>query len=204
MSRIDDLIVELCPAGVQFKALVEIGSLFSGLTGKSKADFSEGNARFASYMNVFDHDALDVTADDFVRVAPQERQNRLSYGDILFTASSESAAEVGMSSVVTVEPAEPMYLNSFCFGLRPSDPDLVPAFAKHLFRSREVRDQIVRTANGVTRHNVSKARFLEVRVPVPPIEVQREIVNVLDLFSMPTTETHSSHLLRERESGGQS
>ncbi len=52
MSRIEKLIEELCPNGVEYKELGDIGTTFGGLTGKSKADFTSGNARFISYMNV--------------------------------------------------------------------------------------------------------------------------------------------------------
>ena len=45
MSHIDALIAELCPDGVAFQSLEGLGSTYGGLTGKSKADFSNGNAR---------------------------------------------------------------------------------------------------------------------------------------------------------------
>ena len=55
MSRIDALIAELCPEGVEFKILEELGATYGGLTGKAKADFSDGNARFISYVNIFNN-----------------------------------------------------------------------------------------------------------------------------------------------------
>jgi len=181
MSRIDDLIAELCPRGVEVKTLDELGSLYNGLTGKSKADFANGNARFVTYMNIFNNLATDVSPSERVLVAAGERQNRVRYGDVLFTASSESAEEVGMASGVTVDPPEALYLNSFCFGFRPNDVgDLDPEFAKHLFRSVGVRRQIIKTANGVTRINISKGRFRGINIPVPPLAVQREVATILD------------------------
>lgn len=184
MSRLDELLTHLCPEGTQFKALAEIGTLYGGLTGKSKVDFADGNAPFVTYMNVFNNLATNISPDALVRIGASERQNRVRYGDVLFTASSESAEEVGLASAVTVEPPEPLYLNSFCFGLRlNAGVDLDPEFAKHLFRSAEVRKQITRTANGVTRINISKARFRAVRIPVPPLEVQREAARILDRFA---------------------
>jgi len=88
-----------------------------------------------------------------------------------------------MSSAVTIEPAEPLYLNSFCFGFRPNDPsELDPEFAKHLFRSAEIRRQIIKTANGVTRINISKERFREIDIPVPPLKEQKRIAGLLDRF----------------------
>jgi type I restriction enzyme, S subunit len=181
VSRIDDLITELCPSGVHFRTLGELGVAFGGLTGKSKADFSEGNARFVSYVNVLNNIAVNINAGDFVKVAPGERQRSLQRGDILFTGSSETINEVAMSSVVTDEVREPLYLNSFTIGYRLHEPEILdPGFSKHLFRSAPIRKQLIRTASGVTRFNVSKARLADVRIPVPPPEIQQEVVSILD------------------------
>lgn len=163
--------------------LGELGVIFGGLTGKSKADFTDGNARFATYRNVFSNIALDTEANDFVKVREDERQRSLKRGDIIFTGSSESVAEVGMTSVVTADIDEPMYLNSFCIGFRPHDIDVLnPEFAKHLFRSQGMRRQIIKTASGVTRINVSKTRLAKVVVPIPDAETQTRVARSLDAF----------------------
>ena len=172
------------PEGGRTKCLPmgELGEIFGGLSGKSKADFTDGNARFVSYTNVFNNVTVNVAAEDFVRVAPGERQRTLSYGDVILTGSSESAGEVGMASVVTAQLEEPLYLNSFCIGFRPHGDDLDPEFAKHLFRSKGMRSQIIKTANGVTRFNVSKERLRKVLVPLPSREEQARTAGVLDKF----------------------
>ena len=161
----------------------ELGTIFGGLTGKSKSDFTGGNARFVSYVNIFNNIAVDLTGNDFVLVEPTERQRSLQCGDILFTGSSETAEEVGMSSVVTIEPNTPLYLNSFSIGYRLNDPSILnPEFTKHLFRSGNMRGQLIRTASGVTRFNVSKARLAKVEVPIPALDEQRRIASALDKF----------------------
>jgi type I restriction enzyme, S subunit len=180
----DSLLSFVASEGVPRMRLSELGSLYGGLTGKAKADFSNGNARFVSYTNVFNTLATNTSPGEVVAMRPDERQNRVRYGDVLFTGSSETAEEVGMSSAVTVEPEEPLYLNSFCFGFRPNNiSDLDPEFAKHLFRSAEIRRQIIRTANGVTRINISKTRFRDVEIPVPPIYQQQHLATLLDKFN---------------------
>ncbi len=161
----------------------EIGKFFGGLTGKSKDDFSDGNARFISYMNVYSNIALNQQADEYVRINANEKQNTLKYGDALFTGSSETPDECGMSSVVTYEPTENLYLNSFCFGYRLNDPEIFdPEFLKHLLRSHSIRSQIAKTANGVTRFNVSKALFAKIILPIPDIKLQNQIASILDRF----------------------
>jgi type I restriction enzyme, S subunit len=181
VSRIHDLMRELSSDGVEWRTVDDLGTLYGGLTGKSKADFTGGSARFVTYMNVFNNLSTNVSPDNTVRIGERERQNRVRYGDVLFTASSETAHEVGMASGVTVDPPEPLYLNSFCFGFRPrSAEDLDPEFSKHLFRSESIRRQIIRSANGVTRFNVSKERFRAVKIPVPPVAIQRDIASALN------------------------
>ena len=172
MNKIERLIADLCPGGVPFESLKSLGSTYGGLTGKRKADFKEGNARFISYKDIFNNISVDLNSRNFVRVTSGEKQNCLESGDALFTASSETLNEVGMSSVVTATPSEEIFLNSFCFGYRFGDKGLVlPGFSKYLFRSHSVRKQIVRAANGVTRFNISKKRFLKgVRIPFPPLK----------------------------------
>ena len=179
-----DQLLAFSQAGeVRTVAMRDVGSFFGGLSGKSKGDFTDGNARFVSYINVFNNIAVDLARDDFVRVDPGERQHALTRGDIIFTGSSETPDEVGMSSVVTDDLAEPTYLNSFSIGFRLDDPDLLdPEFAKHLFRSTGMRQQIIKTASGVTRFNVSKARLGKVEFPVPPKDEQARIAGVLDDF----------------------
>lgn len=184
MSHIDDLIRDLCPDGVEYKSLGEVGRLLGGLTGKTKADFVDGTARYVSYKNVYSNLEVDVTADDFVRISDSETQNALRIGDILFTGSSENREEVGLTSVVTSLPPEPLYLNSFCTCFRPNENfTLLPDFAKHLFRSGTIRHQVIKTATGVTRINISRKNLTKIQVPLPPAEVQQEVARTLDQFT---------------------
>jgi type I restriction enzyme S subunit len=168
---------------IQWKTLGEIGKFYGGLTGKSKTDFDNGNAKYVTYMNVFNNLAINTDIKDKVKISMNENQNIIEYGDAIFTGSSETPEECGMSSVLTKKIEEPLYLNSFCFGLRFNDKTIFnPEFLKHLLRSKLLREQIKKTANGVTRFNVSKKLFAKILVPIPPLELQERIVAILDKF----------------------
>ena len=171
-------------AEVQWMPLGEVAEIYGGLTGKSKADFEDGNALFVSYKNIYDNYEIDVHNLARVKVSDDERQNKIEYGDILFTGSSETAEDVAFSSAVTSVLKEPVYLNSFSFGIRfNKGVEMMPEFCKHLFRGSVMRKQLKLTASGVTRFNVSKARFKRVLVPIPPLRLQEEIVRILDKFT---------------------
>ena len=200
MSRIDDLIRGLCPDGVEYKPLGEIGRLLGGLTGKTKADFVDGTARYVSYKNVYSNLEVDVTTDDFVRISDSETQNALRIGDILFTGSSENREEVGLTSVVTSLPAQPLYLNSFCICFRPNENFvLLSEFAKHLFRSNTIRHQVIKTATGVTRINISRKNLVKIQIPLPPIEVQQEVAGALDQFTHLEAEMEAEMDIRKQQ-----
>ena len=187
-------------AEVQWMPLGEVAEIYGGLTGKSKADFEDGNALFVSYKNIYDNYEIDVHNLARVKVSDDERQNKIEYGDILFTGSSETAEDVAFSSAVTSVLKEPVYLNSFSFGIRfNKGVEMMPEFCKHLFRGSVMRKQLKLTASGVTRFNVSKARFKRVLVPIPPLRLQEEIVRILDKFTTLEAELEAELDCRKRQ-----
>lgn len=200
MSKLEELIARLCPDGVEYKSLGDLGKFYGGITGKSKEDFKDGNEKFITYMNVYSNIALKIDVNDRVRIMPNEKQRTLEYGDVIFTGSSETPDECGISSVLTIKTDEKLYLNSFCFFFRFDDKNLMlPDFSKHVFRSTYLRYQIGKTASGVTRFNVSKKLMEKVKVPVPPLEVQREIVHILDSFTFLTAELAAELAARQKQ-----
>lgn len=170
-------------AEVRWMKMSDIGTFYSGLSGKTKEDFQNGNAKFISYVNIFNNLSLITDVDDRVKILEGERQNTIQYGDLLFTGSSETPDECGMCSVLTHHTEEKLYLNSFCFGFRFNDlSGINPEFMKFLFRSSVIRKLICKTANGVTRFNISKKEFAKIVIPIPSLAEQDHIASVLDKF----------------------
>ena len=185
---------------VEWKTLGEVAELYTGLSGKNKEHFQKGNAPYVTYKNIYDHLSVDATILESVFIAPHERQHAVQYGDVLITGSSENIEEVGMSSVVTFHPKTEIYLNSFSFGIRfHSSVQLSPEFTKYLFRSDLLRKQIMKTASGVTRFNVSKKKFSTIIIPLPPLRVQARIVDILDKFTQLEAELEAELEARNKQ-----
>lgn len=177
---------------ISWMTMNDLGYFYGGLSGKSKNDFDNGDAKYITYMNVYSNISVNLDAAEKVNVSENEKQNTIQYGDILFTGSSETRDECGMTAVVTDIVKEPIYLNSFCFGFRMNDNSQFNVhFLKHLFRGQALRDQIIKTASGVTRFNVSKKKMLKVIIPIPPIEEQNKIADILDRFETLTNDLQS-------------
>ncbi|ELY3086417.1 restriction endonuclease subunit S [Klebsiella aerogenes] len=193
-------------AEVEWLPLGDISEIYGGLTGKTKSDFDGGNAKYISYKNIFSCIDINQIPEDTVKVGEGESQHRVRYGDVLFTGSSEIAEEAGMSSAITIEFDEPVYLNSFSFGVRFNEGiNIIPEFSKYLFRTNFMRAEISKTASGVTRFNISKARFRKLLIPIispnnpeKSLAIQSEIVRILDKFDT-LTSSISEGLPREIE-----
>ncbi|MGL2446001.1 restriction endonuclease subunit S, partial [Helicobacter pylori] len=188
-KRLKTLLHTLVPKGVEFRKLGDIGEFYGGLVGKSKKSFSQGNKFYVPYVNVFNNPQLDLNALESVQIGDKEKQNTIQLGDVLFTGSSENLEDCAMSCVVTQKIEKDIYLNSFCFGFRFFDENLFnPSFLKHFLRDYNFRKNISKVANGVTRFNVSKQLLSQITIPIPPLEIQQEIVKILDQFSALTTD----------------
>lgn len=72
MTELERLIEEYCPNGVEYKTLGELGAFYGGLSGKSKDDFVDGNAKFITYMNVFSNIELNLDTKDTVQIGENE------------------------------------------------------------------------------------------------------------------------------------
>ena len=153
------------------RKLGDVGTTYTGLSGKTKEDFGHGNGKFVTYMNVFSN---TVGLPDMVEpVEIDDTQNKVLYGDVLFTTSSETPEEVGMSSV-WLENAENTYLNSFCFGYRPT-VEFNPYYLAYMLRSFSMREKIKFLAQGISRYNISKNKMMYIEIPIPNIEEQEQI-----------------------------
>lgn len=155
--------------------LSKFGHTFSGLSGKTKKDFGHGKAKYITYMNVFKNPLTSKTELDDIEV--DSKQHTVKYGDVLFTMSSETPDEVGMSSVWKYH-LENIYLNSFSFGYRHSTKcDL--NFLAFMFRSQVVREQIKILAQGISRYNISKNKMMDILAYFPTESEQQKIGNLL-------------------------
>ena len=148
-----------------------MGQTYTGLSGKTKDDFGHGQARFVTYMNVFSNPISNPEITEPIEIDP--KQNEVEVGDVFFTTSSETPEEVGMSSIL-LEKRGKTYLNSFCFGFRPSEK-IDSYYLAYMLRSESTRAKIILLAQGISRYNISKNKVMEIAVSLPSLDEQKMI-----------------------------
>ena len=184
MSRIDDLIAELCPDGVPFKPLGELGRRNGGTAitaGHMKAIAEDGGPIrvFAGGQTIADVAEGSVPAKDVVRVPSIIIKSRghigCTYYDRPFTHKSEL----------------------WSYSISRSDVD--QKFVYYYLLTQVDRLQDVARATSVKLPQLGVRDTDTLRIPVPPIEVQWEIVRVLDLFTTLEAELEAELEARRRQ-----
>ncbi|WP_225420843.1 restriction endonuclease subunit S [Limosilactobacillus reuteri] len=150
---------------------------YSGLSGKSKDDFGHGKARYITYLNVHNNEV--AVSDGVEQIEVDSKQNKVLKGDLLFTISSEVPSEVALNSVWPFEAGKDIYLNSFCFGIRPKSNYINSFFLTYCLRSPQMRKLIYPLAQGISRFNISKQSILALKINIPVLPEQINIYKVL-------------------------
>lgn len=158
-------------------SFAELGTSYSGLSGKSAQDFGSGKS-FITYLNVYSNNVINENDFQYVTIKKGEKQNVVEYGDVLFTLSSETPEEVGIGSVYLGK--EKVYLNSFCFGIHITNKDVAfPPYLSYYVSSTAFRKFIYPYAQGSTRFNLCKADFEKASIKLPTLENQKRIYSIL-------------------------
>jgi len=194
VSRIDELIAELCPEGVEFRALDEIFDTRNGYTpAKSNAEnWTNGTIPWFRMEDIREHGRV---LDDAIQRIPGSalKGGRLFPADSIIVATS---ATIGEHALITV----PFMSNQRFTAMWPK-----PAFStrldmKFVFYYCFVLDHwCLNNTTTSSFGSVDMPGFKRFRFPIPPLEVQQEIVRVLDLFTTLEAELEAELEARQRQ-----
>jgi type I restriction enzyme, S subunit len=185
MSMLDELIKMHCPNGVKAVKLVDIFEIAN--TGVDKTiNPDEKMVLLLNYMDVYRKNRISKN-DLTMIVSANDRkiiQCDIKRGDVFITPTSETIDDIGHSSVIMEDIPNAVY-SYHIMRLRPKTLNIVTSiYLSYLFRSNIIQSQITSIATGMTRYGLSKSKFENLKFPLPPIEVQQEIVRILDTFTM--------------------
>ena len=157
----------------------DLGSTYSGLSGKKKDDFGTGESKYITFLNIMNNVVIDTKQFENVIIQNNENQNRCMKNDLFFNTSSETPEEVGMCATLQDDISN-LYLNSFCFGYRLKKPNIVnPRFFAYIFRTHYGRTIMQTLAQGSTRYNLAKDKFMEYKILLPEYLEQNKTTLVL-------------------------
>lgn len=194
MSRIDDLIQEMCPDGVEHKTLGQAGEFTRG-SGLQKADLRDEGFPAVHYGQI--HTFYGVHATETKSFIDPEIAAKLRHaqpGDLLIATTSEDDDAVAKATAWLGDTSVALSGDAYIYR-----HNLDPKYMAYFFQSTSFQDQKRRFISGTKVRRVSGASLEKIRIPVPPLEVQREIVRVLDKFTQLEAELEAELEARRRQ-----
>lgn len=178
MSQIDQLVSALRPAGVKFKALGDIGSITRGRR-FVKADMVESGSPCIHYGELYTKYGTWATkAYSYLDPALASRLRVAQPGDVVFVSTGETVEDIGKA--VAWLGTEDVVIHDALYAFRSG---LDPKYVAYFSQTREFHTQIRRNISSSKVSAISPENLGKVRIPAPPLAVQREIVRVLDSFT---------------------
>ena len=163
MSKLEDLLQELCPNGVEYKKL---GSVAEIGTGNSNGNEASENGKYPFFIrsntiklkNDYEYDEESI-------IIPGEG----GVGEIFHYISGKYA------------------LHQRVYRIHFLENDVITKFAFYYMQA-SFRNFITKRAVSATVRSIRKPMIEQFTLPIPPLEVQQEIVRILDQFTELTAE----------------
>ena len=194
MSKLDELIWELCPDGVEFKALKEIATVFRGGDFQKK-DFIEKGFPCIHYGQIYMLYGLfaDKTFS-FISEECARRQKIAHKNDIIMAVTSENLDDVCKCMAWLGDGNVAISGHSVIIRHNQN-----AKFLTYFFQTEMFSLQKKRLAHGTKVVEISPDKLLSIVVPVPPLPVQQEIVRILDNFTLLTAELTAELTARKKQ-----
>ena len=184
MSRLDELIQQYCPDGVEYKSFFDVCDFVRGITyNKQQEARTEVDAHkvlrannITLNLNTLNFDDVKFVVND-VKVKPSQMLYR---GDILMCAGSGSKEHIG--KVAYINEDMDFTFGGFMSVVRCKDV-LLPRFMFHILTGGLFTQHLEREIKSSTINNINNQVMQSLSIPVPPLPVQEEIVRILDSFT---------------------
>lgn len=166
---------------------MKLGQLFEFRNGLSKGkEFFGRGTPFIRYTDVYNNRALrkeNISA--LVECSESELKNlSVKRGDVLFTRTSETAEDIGWSSVMLDDIGDCVF-NGFTIRATPKTDFLLPEYCAYCFSTDRFRKFVASKCAFTTRASLTGKTIAEYELAIPSLEEQRRIVSLLDrLYSL--------------------
>lgn len=194
MNKIECLLSEYCPHGVEYKRLGDIASITRGGSFQKK-DYVENGFQCIHYGQIYtSYDLFVDKTISFISADKAMKQKKAVKNDVIMAVTSENIDDV-CKCVAWLGDDEVAVSGHTAI----IHHDLNPKYLVYYLNSSMFYDQKLKLAHGTKVIEVTPSSLERIEVPVPPLEVQREIVRVLDNFTLLQAELSAELSARSKQ-----
>ena len=173
MSRLQELLDQYCPDGVEVKSLGSVCKITSG-------EFVKKDKQVENGYPVYNGGTT----------------NTGFYGDYNTVGPKVIISARGAAGFVNYVDG-PFWAGNSCHVMNIVDESLIVRYLYHVMKSLE--QKIISKRQDGSIPSVSQKQLYEMSIPAPPVEVQQEIVRILDSFTELTTELTTELAARRKQ-----
>lgn len=181
---------------VEWLRIAEVGELVRG-NGLQKSDFTESGVPAIHYGQIYTfYGNFTTETKSFVSPELAEKLRKVNKGDVVITNTSENLEDVGKALLYLGEKQAVTGGHATIF--RPGEKILGKYFV-YFTQSDFFASEKRKYAKGTKVIDVSATDMAKILIPIPPLDVQAEIVRILDTFTAVTAELTAELNMREKQ-----
>lgn len=188
MNKIEEMLQELCPNGVEWKTLGEVAEYIRGVTYKKTDEVSCNDGYKILRANNITLGSNVINFDDIKVIdynSNVKENQKLFRNDILISVASGSREHVGKVGFV-FENLD-YYFGGFMGVIRCIN-SVNSRYVFHILTDKIFQSYLDKMLATSTINNINSKMIKEFYIPIPPLEIQAEIVQILDKFTDCVTE----------------
>ena len=171
---------ELAKVGFEWKSLGEVGELVRG-NGLTKKELSDDGVPAIHYGQIYTRYGLSTEKTlSFVSTELAKRLRKVDTGDVVITNTSENLADVGKSLVYLGK--EQAVTGGHATIFKPNKQIILGKYFSYFTQTDNFATQKRKYAKGTKVIDVSTNDMAKLKIPIPPLSVQSQIVAILDTF----------------------
>lgn len=197
MSKLYDIIKKLCPDGVEYVKLGEMCEIrgrigFRGYTRRDLVSEPEGAITLSPSNIVNGNIVYDKCSYVSWKKYEESPEIMAEIGDVVFTKT----ASVGKTAYIESMPKE-MTINPQLVLLKKIKGN--SKYLSYILKTTYFQNEVKKITGVGSVPNVPQSSLAKIEIPLPPIEVQNEIVRILDHFTQLEAELEAELDCRKRQ-----
>ena len=195
MSKLDELIKELCPDGVEYKKLGDISDICRGASPRPIKNFITDRDDGVNWIKIGDVKSGDkyiTSCAEKITKEGAEKSRKVYKGDFILSNSMS----FGRPYILEIDGC----IHDGWLSISNFNDSMLTDYLYYVLMSGQIQKEMAQKASfGGAVQNLNADIVRGISLPVPPLEVQREIVRVLDSFTLLTAELTAELTARQKQ-----